>query len=124
MRVPEQTNCSRMARPCRDTWAGNSPGAASLPPRIRPVGPTPAPGGFGTALDGGRKPALAWWDKERMRRSRYMAAATAQIAAAARPFISNMLPESSEDTSTEGNLGRAITVKIVGNDGTNLWNCH
>ena len=80
MRVPEQMNCSRMATPCRETCAGNSPGAASLPPRIRPVGSDPD--WRSPALAWGRKPALAW-ERDRMTRRRLAdMAATDQIAAA------------------------------------------
>ena len=53
-----------------------------------------------------------------------MAAAPAQIAAAVRPFIYIMLQEVSENTNTEGNLGRAKKVKIVGNIGPSFWKPH
>ena len=78
MRVPEQTNCSRMASPCRETCAGNSPGAASLPPRIRPVGPS----GPGCNESWDRKAALAWVRQREKRSSRGDMAATGQMAAA------------------------------------------
>ena len=59
--LPEQMNCWRTETPTwRETWAGNSPAAASLPPRIRPSDP-PCWVCFGPGGAWGMKPASLWF---------------------------------------------------------------